>query len=126
MSTLLTATTLCDSCGTEYPSSSPACPFHCDSLDLPEHDVCECCGTEYPAGTSCPSWCASGECLGIHDLDDVTHPSWMARIHQVFSPRQWQIRRWLDYPRHQLWLVKYQRTMDHSRRHPLDEDDLPF
>lgn len=119
-----TMTTVCDYCGTEYPSSASACPFECDDLDLPEYDLCECCGTEYPAGESCPSWCASGECLGIHDLDDVSHPSLIVRIRLIFSPRQWQIRRWLDYPRHRVWLFKYKRAIDRSHRHPLD--DLPF
>ena len=124
MSELFATTTICDSCGTEYPASDPACPFACDALDLPESEICECCGTEYLAGTSCPSWCASGECLGIHDFHDGSQPSLMARIRRVFSPRQWQIRRWLDYPRHRLWLIKYHRAIKQYRCHPLD--DLPF
>jgi len=121
------AITICATCGTEYPLSDSTCPFECDAVDLSEPEFeycpyCEYCGTEHPEDTACPFEDIAA--IGMGDLNDIAQSLWSVRLRRVLSPRRWHIRRWLDYPRHRLWLIRYHRAIERTRRHPLD--DLPF
>ena len=83
-----------------------------DDREANDPVACPCCGRSVEANASCPAWCDSGECLGIHDpRPGSPSPSRWARWSQVLHPAN---------VRHTWRTWRWKRQV---RRYP---DDLPF